>query len=31
MDNPYITGVSVPKVMKFRKAEKAELKPEFQK
>jgi len=29
MDNPYITGVSVPKVMKFRKAEKAELKPEF--
>jgi peptide-methionine (S)-S-oxide reductase len=30
-DNPYIAGVSVPKVMKFRKAEKAELKPEFQK
>ncbi|WP_428329571.1 peptide-methionine (S)-S-oxide reductase MsrA [Mucilaginibacter sp.] len=30
-DNPYIQGVSVPKVMKFRKAEKAELKPEFQK
>ncbi|MDF2433808.1 MAG: peptide-methionine (S)-S-oxide reductase [Mucilaginibacter sp.] len=30
-DNPYITGVSLPKVMKFRKAEKAELKPEFQK
>jgi peptide-methionine (S)-S-oxide reductase len=30
-DNPYITGVSVPKVMKFRKAEKTELKPEFQK
>jgi len=29
-DNPYIGGVSVPKVMKFRKAEKAELKPEFQ-
>jgi len=30
-DNPYIADVSVPKVMKFRKAEKAELKPEFQK
>jgi peptide-methionine (S)-S-oxide reductase len=30
-DNPYIASVSVPKVMKFRKAEKAELKPEFQK
>ena len=30
-DNPYISGVSEPKVMKFRKAEKAELKPEFQK
>jgi peptide-methionine (S)-S-oxide reductase len=30
-DSPYIAGVSVPKVMKFRKAEKAELKPEFQK
>jgi peptide-methionine (S)-S-oxide reductase len=30
-DNPYLTGVSEPKVMKFRKAEKAELKPEFQK
>jgi peptide-methionine (S)-S-oxide reductase len=30
-DNPYIQGVSQPKVMKFRKAEKAELKPEFQK
>jgi peptide-methionine (S)-S-oxide reductase len=30
MSNPYITGVSEPKVMKFRKAEKAELKPEFQ-
>ena len=30
-DNPYIAGVSAPKVMKFRKAEKAELKPEFQK
>lgn len=30
-DNPYIQGVSVPKVMKFRQAEKAELKPEFQK
>jgi peptide-methionine (S)-S-oxide reductase len=29
-DNPYLTGVSEPKVMKFRKAEKAELKPEFQ-
>jgi peptide-methionine (S)-S-oxide reductase len=29
MDNPYITEVSVPKVMKFRKAEKAELKPEY--
>ncbi|MDB5018189.1 MAG: peptide-methionine (S)-S-oxide reductase, partial [Mucilaginibacter sp.] len=29
-DNPYITGVSLPKVMKFRKAEKAELKTEFQ-
>ena len=28
-DNPYITSVSVPKVMKFRKAEKAELKAEF--
>jgi peptide-methionine (S)-S-oxide reductase len=30
-DNPYIAGVSEPKVMKFRKAMKAELKPEFQK
>jgi peptide-methionine (S)-S-oxide reductase len=30
-DNPYIASVSVPKVMKFRKAERAELKPEFQK
>src|ERR1700759_4034369 len=30
-DNPYIANVSVPKVLKFRKAEKAELKPEFQK
>ena len=30
-DNPYIASVSEPKVMKFRKAEKAELKPEFQK
>ncbi|MDB5135376.1 MAG: msrA [Mucilaginibacter sp.] len=30
-DNPYISNVSEPKVMKFRKAEKAELKPEFQK
>ena len=30
-DNPYITSVSVPKVMKFRKAEKEQLKPEFQK
>ncbi len=31
LDNPYIASVSVPKVMKFRKAEKEELKPEFQK
>lgn len=30
-DNPYIAGVSEPKVMKFRRAEKALLKPEFQK
>ena len=30
-DNPYIASVSEPKVMKFRKAEHAELKPEFQK
>ncbi len=30
-DNPYIGSVSEPKVMKFRKAMKAELKPEFQK
>ena len=30
-DNPYITNVSVPKVMKFRKAMHDELKPEFQK
>jgi peptide-methionine (S)-S-oxide reductase len=30
-DEGYIAGVSAPKVMKFRKAEKAELKPEFQK
>ncbi|MCR8560526.1 peptide-methionine (S)-S-oxide reductase MsrA [Mucilaginibacter sp. BJC16-A38] len=30
-DNPYIASVSVPKVMKFRKAEKAELKAEFAK
>jgi len=30
LDEPYIAGVSTPKVMKFRKAEKAELKPEFQ-
>ena len=30
-DNPYISNVSEPKVMKFRKAMKAELKPEFQK
>ena len=30
-DNPYISGVSQPKVMKFRKAMKADLKPEFQK
>jgi len=29
-DNPYIGAVSVPKVMKFRNAEKAELKTEFQ-
>ncbi len=28
-DNPYIAQVSEPKVMKFRKAMKAELKPEF--
>ncbi len=30
-DNPYIAGVSEPKVMKFRRAEKPLLKPEFQK
>ena len=30
-DNPYISNVSEPKVMKFRKAMSAELKPEFQK
>ena len=30
-DNPYISNVSAAKVMKFRKAMKAELKPEFQK
>ena len=30
-DNLYISSVSEPKVMKFRKAMKAELKPEFQK
>jgi peptide-methionine (S)-S-oxide reductase len=30
-DNPYIASVSAPKVMKFRKAMKASLKPEFQK
>ncbi|HVW94999.1 MAG TPA: peptide-methionine (S)-S-oxide reductase MsrA [Mucilaginibacter sp.] len=30
-DNPYISSVSVPKVMKFRKAESAELKDEFKK
>jgi peptide-methionine (S)-S-oxide reductase len=30
-DNPYIGSVSEPKVMKFRKAMKTELKPEFQK
>lgn len=30
-DKPYIIQVSQPKVMKFRKAMKAELKPEFQK
>jgi peptide-methionine (S)-S-oxide reductase len=30
-DSPYISSVSEPKVMKFRKAMKAELKPEFQK
>ena len=29
-DSPYIVSVSEPKVMKFRKAEKAELKPQFQ-
>jgi peptide-methionine (S)-S-oxide reductase len=31
LDEPYIAGVSTPKVMKFRKAEKTLLKPEFQK
>ncbi len=31
LDQGYIAGVSVPKVMHFRKVEKAELKPEFQK
>ena len=30
-ENPYISNVSEPKVMKFRKAMKTELKPEFQK
>ena len=30
-DNPYLTGVSEPKVMKFRAVMKAQLKPEFQK
>ena len=30
-ENPYLTGVSQPKVEKFRKVMKAELKPEFQK
>ena len=30
-DNPYIASVSAPKVMKFRKAMKANLNPEFQK
>lgn len=30
-NNPYIASVSEPKVMKFRKAMRAELKPEFQK
>lgn len=30
-DNPYISNVSEPKVMKFRKAMRNELKPEFQK
>jgi len=30
-DQPYIVSVSEPKVMKFRKAMKADLKPEFQK
>jgi peptide-methionine (S)-S-oxide reductase len=30
-DNPYISNVSEPKVMKFRKAMRTELKPEFQK
>ncbi|MGH7238068.1 MAG: peptide-methionine (S)-S-oxide reductase MsrA, partial [Candidatus Saccharimonadales bacterium] len=31
MDNPYITSVSEPKVIKFRKAEQGLLKPEFRK
>ena len=30
-ENPYLTSVSQPKVMKFRAAMKAQLKPEFQK
>lgn len=30
-DNPYISSVSAPKVIKFRKSMKADLKPEFQK
>ncbi|HVS91644.1 MAG TPA: peptide-methionine (S)-S-oxide reductase MsrA [Mucilaginibacter sp.] len=30
-ENPYLTSVSEPKVMKFRKAMKVDLKPEFQK
>jgi peptide-methionine (S)-S-oxide reductase len=30
-DNPYLTSVSQPKIMKMRKAMKAQLKPEFQK
>jgi peptide-methionine (S)-S-oxide reductase len=30
-DNPYLTSVSMPKIVKMRKAMKAQLKPEFQK
>ncbi|MFD1255523.1 peptide-methionine (S)-S-oxide reductase MsrA [Mucilaginibacter terrae] len=30
-DNPYLTSVSMPKIMKMRKAMKAQLKPDFQK